>query len=233
VLSSNRLLEISSACTCLPCTLLAGGPTAGQRAQHPRQIGVQRHGQLDHLADYAHHRVRQRDEHIGGEVVGVVGCGDRGSAKVGVGQSRRRQPAGRDHVVHGGPGQSVQHLGATTALRRVEPVSTFQLQRQQRHQIARNLIGHRLFGGPVDQQPGPQPVGAECVELAPAAVADIGRRGVETLIADRVEQAGQACDQPLAARTGFGKPARAGRSPHRSGRWRRDERPGCRAGRPA
>ena len=66
-------------------------------------------------------------------------------------------------------------------------------------------MGRRLFGGPVDQQPGPQPVGAECVELAPAAVADIGRRGVETLIADRVEQAGQACDQPLAARTGFGK----------------------------
>ena len=83
------------------------------------------------------------------------------------GSPDRGQPAGRDHVVHGAPGQPVQHLRPTAALRGVEPVSTFQLQRQQRHQIAGNLIRPQAASaGPSISSQARSRLGAECVQLA-------------------------------------------------------------------
>ena len=107
------------------------------------------------LADDAHQGVRQGDQQVGGQVVGVVRRGDGGRPQIGVRQADRGQPAGRGHVVDGRPGQPIQHLLPAAPLRGIEPVPTLQLQRQQRHQVAGHLMGCRQLGGAVDQQPGP------------------------------------------------------------------------------
>ena len=66
-------------------------------------------------------------------------------------------------------------------------------------------MGCRQLGGAVDQQPRPQPSGAERVQLAAPAVADVRGRGVEALTPDRVEQTGQLRDEPSTDRIGFGQ----------------------------
>lgn len=51
-------------------------PAASQCAEDARQIGVERYGQFDHLAHDAHQGVRQGDQQVGGQVVGIVRRGD-------------------------------------------------------------------------------------------------------------------------------------------------------------
>ena len=133
----------------------SGRPIGGQRAEHPSEVGVQRHSQLDDLTDDSNQRVRQGDQQVRGQIVGIVGRDDGGDPEVGVGQPDRSQPPGRDHVVHGGPGQPGQHLRASASLRGGQSVAALEFQRQQRDQVAGHLMGGRQVGRAVDQQPGP------------------------------------------------------------------------------
>jgi hypothetical protein len=84
-------------------------------------------------------------------------------------------------------------------------VSAFQLQGQQRDEVAGNIVCRRLIGGAVDQQPRPQPTRTEGVQLAAPPVPDIGGRRVQALIAHGVEQFGQLCDESFTAGVRLGE----------------------------